>query len=195
VSREVIDCRALRLFVGLPLPASYQEALGRLQEKWRPLLRSRISWTRVGNWHMTLQFLGQVELQAVGPIQEGLSGIRFPPFVFQAGGSGFFPSGRRPRVLWVGLRNGGAQCIELAGAIVSVLEPLGFVPDRKTFSPHLTVARIREDLRDPWDALRRDLDGLQLPELVMERFVLWSSELSPHGPTYRSTGEYPLLPA
>jgi RNA 2',3'-cyclic 3'-phosphodiesterase len=183
----------LRLFVGLPLPPSYQEVLGRLQTKWRPLLRSRVSWTRVGNWHLTIQFLGNVPNPSVESVKAALGRVKFPAFFFRAGGGGFFPSLQRPRVAWIGITNGREQCIELAGAVASALKPLGFAPDRETLSPHLTIARIREDLRDPWKTLKNDLETLDFPGCTIGRFILWKSDLSPKGPIYTPAGEYPLI--
>jgi RNA 2',3'-cyclic 3'-phosphodiesterase len=183
---------SLRLFIGLPLPQSYQEALGRVQSEWGPVLRSRLSWTKVGNWHLTLQFLGDVPLPMVESVQEALGRVRFPGFLFQAGRGGFFPSLRRPRVVWVGIGPGRDNCVELAQTIAGALQPLGYGPDRTLLSPHLTIARIRENRDDSWETLKLELDDLHFPEIRMERFFLWKSDLSPKGPTYTSVEEYAL---
>jgi RNA 2',3'-cyclic 3'-phosphodiesterase len=186
---------SLRLFVGLPLPQSYQEALGCVQSKWGPVLRSRLSWTKVGNWHLTLRFLGNVPLPMVESVQEALGRVRLPTFPFQAGGGGFFPSLRRPRVAWIGIGPGRDNCVELAEIIAVELRSLRYAPVKDRFSPHLTIARIREDRGDPWELLKQDMDGLQLPEFCMERFILWKSDLSPKGPTYTPISEYSLAVA
>jgi RNA 2',3'-cyclic 3'-phosphodiesterase len=184
--------RAQRLFVGIPLPSDYQETLAALQDKWKPALRSRISWTRPGNWHLTLQFLGEVEEETAGAVHETLVNIRFFAFPFRAGGGGYFPSQRRPKVAWIGVGEGRERCIGLAGAVAAALRPLGFAPDRERFSPHLTIARIREDRGDPWAEFRAELDGLEFPAVVIDRFILWRSDLSPQGPAYTAVGRYPL---
>ncbi|MCF8031106.1 MAG: RNA 2',3'-cyclic phosphodiesterase, partial [Desulfohalobiaceae bacterium] len=106
-----------RCFVALPLPESYQEGLARLVEQWRGRLASKINWTRRGNWHLTLYFLGEVENGELAAIRSALAGIRLPRFTLQAGGGGFFPPGKPPRVIWAGLKQGGEACTALAGEV------------------------------------------------------------------------------
>jgi RNA 2',3'-cyclic 3'-phosphodiesterase len=141
---------------------------------------------------MTLQFLGEVGSEKAGEVDAALKTIRFPSFQLRAGGGGFFPSRRRPKVAWVGVTDDRERCIGLAGAVAAALRPLGFAPDRERFSPHLTIARIREDRGDPWVELEADLEGLNLPAVVVDRFILWKSDLSPNGPAYTAIGSYSL---
>lgn len=180
----------LRLFVGVPLPLAYHEKLECLREKWGGRLQSKVSWTRQGNWHLTLQFLGHVPVDKAEGIIEALSFVSAASFAFQGGGAGFFPNARRPRVAWVGLSKGREESIALAGSIARALHPLGFDPDRAEFKPHLTICRIREDRGDHWKDLQTDLARMEWPEFTVDRFVLWKSRLSPMGAQYDALGEY-----
>jgi len=185
----------MRCFVGLPLPKSYQDRLEDISQTWRSRLKSRISWTRSGNWHLTLFFLGQISQDVASQVQEVLSRIMYPPFRFQAGGGGFFPPGAKksPRVIWTGLEKGAVDSIALAGQVQAALEQLGFAAEKRPFRPHLTLGRIKQaKVGDDWSALLRDLEAREWPEIRIRSFVLWQSFLKPSGPEYAVVREFPL---
>ena len=182
----------IRAFAGVPLDAAYQERAGELRSRWQGRFASRMSWTKPGNWHLTLKFLGHVQDDKVDAVKQALSAVRFKPFTFQGGGCGFFPPKGRPRVFWLGLRQGAEECRSLAAQLEQALAPLGFEPERRPFSPHLTLARIKETLPgpNPWDKAMADVDAKPWPEVVQDRFVLWRSDLKPTGPVYTPLQEY-----
>ena len=178
-----------RLFMGLPLPEAYQQRLEEVRKRWRPRLESKLTWTRPGNWHITLHFLGDTEEDRIPVLVEELGRVRFAPFTLQGGGGGFFPppKGNRPqqpRVVWVGLEEGGAECVALASSLGIALKGLGYELDPRPFRPHLTLARVKAARRDPWEDLLAALQQEPWPECVMDRFVLWRSVLQPEGPVY-----------
>ena len=189
-----------RLFVGLPLPEDYQRGLGELTASLKPVVPGSCSWTKPGNWHITLKFLGDVLMEAVPDICAALAGVPWKSFRFRAGGGGFFPTSERPRVMWVGTAEGGASCRDLAAALEAALQPLGFGADPRPFSTHLTVARIKSSRPgSDWKKTLGILLKTQWPEAVMDRFVLWRSYLGGEGgqadaglpgPRYVPLGEY-----
>jgi 2'-5' RNA ligase len=181
----------IRAFIGLPLPGVYQERLKQARGRLEPGLRSKLSWTRPGNWHVTLKFLGDIGDDRVEPISRALAGVAWDGFAVRGGGGGFFPGPDRPKVVWVGLALGADQCRDLAGRIERALEPLGLEPERRPFSPHLTVARVKRGERDPWPEALSALAAMDWPEFRAERFTLWKSELSSQGPTYTALAEFP----
>lgn len=167
-----------RLFVGLPLPESYQRGLADLTRTLKPLVPGTCSWTNPGNWHLTLAFLGDVPLQIVPDLCAALATVRWEAFAFMAGSGGFFPSPECPRVFWVGAAQGGRPCRELAWAVKDALAPFGLARDARPFAAHLTLARIRSSR--PGADWKRPLDAVlkaQWPQAVMDRFVLWRSYL------------------
>lgn len=178
-------CRA---FAGIALPASYQDELEALLRRLRPLATGPVSWTRPGNWHLTLKFLGQVPGEGPSGLEAvtaALAGVRFSPFALSGAGGGFFPSPRRPRVAWVGLDQGRAACVALAGTVEAVLAPLGYAPENRPFAGHLTVARFREPGRAGDVAgMAGVLDAVRLPACAVDRITLWRSILGPGGPRY-----------
>lgn len=191
---------ALRLFIGVPLPDAYQQGLAVLHADWGRRLASRLSWTREGNWHLTLKFLGKVAREDVEPLKQVLAAIEWRAFLLQAAGGGFFPPPRsdgrvRPRVVWCGLVKGASECVRLAGAVDRSLAALGFPREERAFRPHLTLARVKNALPADakggrWTALLRDLQARAWPEITVDRFVLWQSTLRPSGPEYTALGEY-----
>lgn len=182
----------MRCFIGLPVPEKYQQGLQRLISEWRPRLRSRISWTRPGNWHVTLKFLGDVSEDWLDQATQGLETGLGEDFVFQVGAGGFFPDQSRPRVIWAGVVQGGDSCRNLAREVDRRLAVLGQPREGRPFSPHLTVARIKKAAPDPWNELLRALHGADWPETRMDRVALWESRLSPAGPDYRTIKEFRL---
>lgn len=172
------EIQAARLFVGLPLPEAYQRGLARLTAALRPLVPGACSWTKPGNWHLTLAFLGDVPLERIPELGAALAGVTWDPFGFRAGGGGFFPSPECPRVLWVGAAEGGRPCRELAWAVKEALAPLGLGQEARPFAAHLTLARIRSSRpRADWKGTLDEVQKAQWPLTVMERFILWRSYL------------------
>ncbi|HKA92430.1 MAG TPA: RNA 2',3'-cyclic phosphodiesterase [Acidimicrobiia bacterium] len=98
-------------------------------------------------WHLTLQFLGnKVDFAAVTGALEPLA-VRGAPV--QLGTAGAFPSERRGRVLWLGVREGNPLLVQLTAAVGALLAPVGYAPEARPYHAHLTLARLKApaDLR------------------------------------------------
>lgn len=179
-----------RCFVALPLPEAYQRVLPEISRAWDSRLHSRLSWTKEDNWHLTLYFLGEIGPQMLSSVQDTLRAVSEPGFTIQGGGAGFFPPGKKPRVVWVGLRQGAQESIRLADKIEQTLLPLGFPASSRPFRPHLTVARVKKARPDNWSQLIRWLHNMSWPACQVDRFVLYASRLTPKGPEYSVLQEY-----
>jgi 2'-5' RNA ligase len=183
----------LRLFVGVPLSAAHQEGLERIRRVWSRRFRSKLSWTKTGNWHLTLKFLGDAPAERLEAIKSALATVRFAPFVLQPAGGGFFPpaGGRepRPRVLWVGLGQGAPACVSLARQVDEAMQGLGFPAETRPLAAHLTLARVKDAQPDAWLEFVKDLEETSWPPTTVDRIVLWRSELGPGGPKYSSMFE------
>lgn len=189
-----------RLFVGLPLPREYQDGLAALTRSLGPAAPGQCSWTRPGNWHVTLKFLGETPLEALPDVHAALSAVAWEPFALRAGGGGFFPSAKRPRVLWVGVARGAPELRALAGQVDGALAMAGFAPEAREFAAHLTVARIKFSRPgSDWKTTLGILLEAKWPEFTADRFTLWRSMLGggkageaggPPGPRYVPLGEY-----
>jgi 2'-5' RNA ligase len=174
----------IRSFIGIPLPLEYQEGLSEIVHRHKRDFRSRMSWTKAGNWHLTLKFLGDVEEGALPDVIAALGALSFAAFTLQAGGCSFFGSAGRPRVLWIGLQQGREACKTLAREIDEHLVPLGFEAEKRPFAAHLTLARIKFAEKDPWAKSIAEIAQYEWPATRIDRFVLWKSELGPGGPSY-----------
>jgi RNA 2',3'-cyclic 3'-phosphodiesterase len=143
----------------------------------------RARWAPVSNQHITLKFLGSMprgELAgltaAFGPVCAAGSGGRVA-----LGDLGAFPRLTRARVLWAGIDDPANLLATLAARLDEALEPLGFEPEKRAFTPHLTLARMRSPSRLP--------ELPQLPETLRRRFPvtevgLFLSRLHPKGARY-----------
>ncbi|MBI1801855.1 MAG: RNA 2',3'-cyclic phosphodiesterase [Chloroflexi bacterium] len=139
----------MRAFISIELDAALRSALEQtlhtLREAKPPV---NVKWVRAENQHLTLQFLGEVEASAVEAIgaslQQAVSGIS--PFDISLADIGCFPNIYKPSVLWVGVREPSSLLKRLTKAIGASLEPIGFPPESRAFTPHLTLARVSRDV-------------------------------------------------
>jgi len=183
----------LRTFIGIEFPKEYVDILKRIKREWRDKFFSKIKWTNDKNFHLTLNFLGEIPDKKVEEIKTSMSAIEMESFSFQAGGGGFFPNIKKPRVMWVGGIQGNERCRELADMISTRLEKLGFSKPDKPFTIHLTLGRIKyPDKQDRWGEFLKYLNHITWPEIKITSFVLWKSELFPSGSVYTKLAEFPF---
>ncbi len=137
---------SVRAFVAIELPSSVKSALSQLQDNLKQSEHASVKWVDTGSIHLTLKFLGNIATETIPEltkvISEAARGIT--PFHLELGEMGVFPNLRAPRVVWVGLRGETATLSVLQENIESALIPLGFPPENRAFSPHLTLGRVRE---------------------------------------------------
>jgi 2'-5' RNA ligase len=148
---------------------------------------TEIRWVKKENLHLTLKFLGNIAEPQVRSIVAAIGQpLRlFAPCTISAKGLGVFPDFRRPKILWVGLN--GDPLAELAAKIESALVPLGFVPENRVFTPHLTIGRWREGSR-PAKNLRQEIaswNDFEFGACAVRQIVLFQSVLKPEGASYR----------
>lgn len=185
----------IRTFVAIPLPAAVIEELGKLVSRIKPLA-GNVKWVRPQSIHLTLKFLGNLSPEGLARVFAGMN-LAFNPappvFKLQTGGVGTFPNPRRPRVLWVGVNEGGTGAlIGLQKAIESALADQGFVREDRKFSPHLTMARIKvpgglEKMMEVFTAY--SFPAIEFP--VREVHVM-RSDLKPEGAIYTVQKTYYL---
>jgi RNA 2',3'-cyclic 3'-phosphodiesterase len=102
-----------------------------------------VRWIARDSMHLTIHFLGDVREAELAEIERGLAeGLAaVVPFDLECRGLGVFPNQKRPRVVWVGLDGEGLE--RLAESVETVLSPLGFPPQERDFTPHITIGRVR----------------------------------------------------
>ena len=143
------------------------------------------------NVHITLRFLGNVTADMAERVFEGMKKIHFAPFDVKIQGAGAFPNVRYPRVVWAGITEGATQLKSTFSQLEQHLVELGFAPDPKGFSPHLTIARVRSGRNK--DALAEYITKNSDYEFGIVRaqcLRLKRSELTPRGPIYSTLKEF-----
>ncbi len=176
----------LRLFWAVNLPGGLKAELGRLQAELQNLPVD-LKWVEQENLHLTVKFLGEVDSSRVSALTRAVSGSvsGLVPFSLELTGWGTF--GRPPRVLWIGVGGAVEKLRELWVRVDRALAPLGF-PAEKSFSPHLTLGRLRSArnvaaLRERAGALAADRGSWG--GFTVDRVDLMQSTLTRQGPVYR----------
>ena len=134
-----------RCFIAIELPEEVKAGLTRLQAKLKAS-QLRVKWVDPYGIHLTLKFLGNVDAdrisQITGAMEEAAQGV--PPFHLEIKGLGVFPNLRRVQVAWVGVSGEVDKLVQLQQRLESNLAGLGFAPEPRAFTPHLTLARVRD---------------------------------------------------
>lgn len=179
----------MRLFVGIPIPEEYARIIREVQAVWKGRLASKVAWVRPELAHLTIKFLGEVDEGRVADIVRAMRTAARGIFEIQGGSGGFFPPRGAPRVVWLGFDRGAAECGAYFEALDAALGGKGFPAETRPFSPHVTVARVKETVRgDDWAGLAADLTR-DWPAFRADTAVLWQSVLRPTGPEYRRVSE------
>ena len=136
----------LRLFAAVTLPAAARDGLARVIAQLRDAGLRGVRTAAPEGVHITLKFLGTVEAGRVpalsGALDDAAGGAA--PFQLALQGIGAVPDGGAPRVLWAGVAGDTEALAALARGVDAACAGIGFPRDRRAFSPHLTIARLRD---------------------------------------------------
>jgi 2'-5' RNA ligase len=130
----------------------------------------------------------------VDEIKTRLTSIRMTaPFQLTVRESGYFPSERSPRVIWLGVQSG-QELAQLAARVEESLAGLGIAKEHRPFSAHLTLGRLRtpDRLLAVKELLSRR-QPLELGSFTADEFSLYESQLSREGSVYRKIGRFPIV--
>lgn len=143
------------------------------------------------NIHMTLRFLGNITPSTVEKIFEEMKKVQFTPFDVRLHGVGAFPNPRYPRVVWAGITQGADQLRSIFEQLEPKLLGLGFAPDPKGFSPHLTIARVRSGRnRVELAKCLSENENCEFGVIDAKCLKLKRSDLTPRGPIYSTLKEF-----
>lgn len=164
----------MRLFIGIDLPEELKIALLAFQSELKEL-GVKGSWKAPENFHITLEFLGELDPSTLPLLTETLSLVvcNHKPFSLDIGGLGAFPSWKRPHTVWTSVRGGLTELDKLRGELHRELAQKGFVLEDRPFKPHLTLAS-QPDLDHV------DLSSVQtklLGEVLVTEIVLFESKV------------------
>jgi len=189
----------IRAFIAIPLPQPLLDELSTLQRRLEQRVPHRsVRWVRGGGIHLTLKFLGDTPTNKLPEIKQALSAVarHAPACTFTVGELGCFPNPRQPRVVWVGVQEPTGRMVALQEAIEEVMTPLGYPPERRGFTPHLTLGRVgRRARRNEVAQVGEVVTGTRvdsLGQVAADRFALIRSVLKPTGAEYTTLEEFLL---
>jgi 2'-5' RNA ligase len=181
----------MRAFVGIPIPHEIRRGIG---EAVRELGRrvGGVKWVEVGNFHITLKFLGEIDESMSTVLSGSLRDAteKISSFTASLEGIGAFPSLSSPRVIWIGVEEGNSMVRKLQVEVDTELEGCGFQREKKPFHPHVTVGRVKRGARD----IRKDVSEVRCSfgSFSVDQICLFKSTLTRSGPIYDIIGEVPL---
>ena len=176
----------MRLFVGLDLPWETKQLLASLAGGV-PGAR----WVPPANYHMTLRFIGEMPAHRAEEIDHALAVLRARAFPLVLTGVGTFSKGGQANALWVGVEKN-PDLEALRRKIETALQRAGCEPERRRFTPHVTLARLREPANGKLASFVQSHNLLRAAPLTVEHFVLFSSLLGKEAAVYRPEVEYAL---
>ena len=184
----------MRLFIAVNFPADVREAVhdevGGLRHP-----NDGIAWIVAPLLHVTIKFIGEIPADRLEPLASIVRKVAAVQGVLsvRVGGVGAFPNFRRPRVVWVGVKDGG-ELVRMATRLDEECVALGIEAERRPFRPHLTVGRVKRELSPAAAAaLAQAARGLtRQRESIVRSLDLMRSELSSTGPRYHVVTSVPL---
>jgi len=185
-----------RLFIAVDPPTEVATRARAIVDRLRAA-GVEAAWTDPAQLHLTLHFLGEkvddADLHRICVAVDGAAAT-VPAFGIAVGGVGVFPDERRPRVVWLGVREGAAELTRLHAALADRLAPIGFPPEARGFRPHLTLGRCRGGgmAGAPLATALATADGVSTVAMPVRKIVLYESRLSKAGAEYDRLHAAPL---
>lgn len=180
----------LRLFVAVDVPVDVLELVERVAKPLQSSIEGA-RWTARAGRHITVKFLGYTDAGLLDELKRALAGCSgHAPTPIRLAGLGAFPSAKRARVVWAGIDDLEGLLAGLAAGVSRALEPLGFEPEKRSFSPHLTLARLRAP--GSVEAALAAAPTLASRPFEAGSFALYRSLLHPRGARYQRLCEFRL---
>jgi RNA 2',3'-cyclic 3'-phosphodiesterase len=180
----------IRSFIAVELPDKVKDGLGRIQSTLKSDDPNCTKWVDPQSIHLTLKFLGNIDVNRIDAITGAMqdTAALFDEFRLQIGGLGAFPNLRRVQVIWVGIKGDIERLLALQKNLDTKLAKLGYLPEKRAFVPHLTLARVR-DYASPAErlALGELITGTRenlMFNVAVTSLSLMRSQLNPKGAIY-----------
>lgn len=191
-----------RAFVAIALDDATRAAVADEIERLRPLCGA-VAWVPARNLHLTVKFLGNVPDEQLGGVTDALATVaaQVPAFDLGLRGLGGFPGMERPRILWIGIAEGGLPARGLQSRVDTALAALGIEREVRPWHPHLTVGRVfdarrwQRDAGPPLRAAVAESSRRAFGRLRVDRVALMRSDLLPHGARYTEIASLELCPS
>lgn len=183
----------MRTFVGIDFSIEVKDEIYEFQQKLRSYAQKG-RWKHRDNFHLTLKFLDEITLSQKEKIDESLQGLcqKERPFSLGLKGLGVFTGKESIRVLWLGLTGDVQELVSHQKKIDQALTPLGFRPEKRRFSPHITLG---QDIlfEAGFEEINAGIAGLKFSQTQVEEIALFKSEQVQYKRIYTKISGYPLL--
>jgi len=180
----------IRTFIAVDIDSEQIESACREVQKRLMQTEADLKLVDAKNLHFTLRFIGEIPQDIVDRICKELARVSFESFSIRISGVGAFPSLSRINVVWFGLQKGQEEMTKISLQVEAILKELGVPSDPKSFSPHLTLARVRSSRNR--DRLAQEIKSLQAylgGEMTVRTVRLKQSDLTAKGPVYTTICE------
>jgi len=180
----------VRSFIAIELPEELKVGLDQLQTQLRLGGQPWVKWVNPNGIHLTLKFLGSVAVDRINEITGAMeeAALGMSPFNLEVRELGAFPNLRRVQVVWVGIDGEVDKLTQLQQSIESNLAPLGFAIEARPFTPHLTLARLRNraspDERQEFGQLIANTKLEVTYTIKVDAIILMKSQLTRKGAIY-----------
>ncbi len=184
----------MRAFIAVGISSEVREKIAQIEAEFRKGDMD-VKWVEPGNVHITLKFLGEVSEQNLSGVIEktrlAVAGIS--NFRVHLSGLGSFPNLKSPRVVWIGVSEGKQELKNLSERVEENLSYLGFAKEKREFSAHLTIGRVRSP-KGTRELVKKieELENSDVGEFSVDKVLVMESQLSSKGPTYRIIEEMDL---
>lgn len=181
----------IRSFIAIELPHEVKSALAELQAGLQADKQPSVKWVDPYSIHLTLKFLGDIAAAKISDITSTIeeASREIAPFSLEVKGLGVFPNFKRVRVVWVGVGGDTSRLKLLQQRIESNLVPFGFARESRPFTPHLTLARVRERIapteQQSFGQLIAGASFETAHQFTVDSINLMHSQLTREGAIYR----------
>ena len=187
--------QTLRSFIAVEISPNVRARAAKLIQELS-VTDAKVSWVQPQNLHLTLVFLGDIQMLEVPALCEAMNRAvaDLPPFDLEVRGAGAFPDATRPRTIWLGVGQGTEEMVALHAALQDALIDLGYRPEGRRYRPHLTLGRVRQAPQNsaPLIQLLEQRRDYLADVMSVADITLFSSELTREGPVYDPLGDAEL---
>lgn len=183
--------RTVRTFVAVEISPEVRSRAQKLITELQKV-DAKIRWVDPAQLHLTLKFLGEIDLLDVPSVCAAVESVAsaFPPFSVRVNSAGAFPHLASPRTVWLGIEDETDELAALHDEIEAALSVLGFRAENRRFRPHLTIGRVRGEGPGVRELARLISENREYPAGVIDvdEVVVFSSEQQRGGPVYEPLG-------
>jgi len=186
LAKESNRLSGIRSFISIEVPQPIREQMVLVPEPLKSV-KGKFSWASTNNLHITLKFLGDCTRGRLEAISRRLAEIaaRHAPFDLSFDGVGVFPGHSAPRIVWLGVKNGREQLVNLAEDVADSMEQIGFKKESRPFRPHITLARVKYlSARDGLRTAIERMPKVHTDPMRARHIFLMRSQLNPKGAIY-----------